>query len=275
MKPIVKWAGGKRRLLTKIKENLPTHLNGTYFEPFFGGGALFFNLEPKKAFLNDINTELIDFYNIFFDRSKIEDLISILEVHEKFHSKEYFYSIRAQDRNPNYLSMSQVQKAARLIYLNKACFNGLYRVNSKGQFNVPYNNAGKVNLIDRDNLFLIHSFLTSNKIAITSQDYKEVLESAKKGDFVYFDPPYDHLDDKKTFTSYSKFGFDSKDQLELSLLFKKLSERGVNCLLSNNQSSFVKNLYSGFNMIEVNVARVINSNINDRKSISELLIKNY
>jgi DNA adenine methylase len=275
MKPIVKWAGGKRQLLAAIKENLPNQWNGDYFEPFVGGGALFFELEPKKAFLNDINSELINLYKVFFDTNDVLKLMTLLKKHQKNHSKEYFYRVRAEDRKKNYINSNFIKRAARFIYLNKACFNGLYRVNSEGFFNVPFNQSKSVTLIDEKNFNEIHEYFSKNEIIFTSVDYLEALKKAKKGDFVYFDPPYDELEDKKSFTSYSKTGFSREDQKQLFDLFQVLTKRGVYCLLSNHSTEFIKNLYSSFNIIPVQALRSINSNKNDRKAITEVLIKNY
>lgn len=275
MKPILKWAGGKRQLLKSIKDNLPSKMNGTYFEPFFGGGALFFEIAPTKAYLNDLNGELIGVYNLFFDRNNLTKLMNLLNHHQRNHSKEYFYSIRSLDRIKTYSKLSSINKAARLIYLNKSCFNGLYRVNARGYFNVPYNQSKKVNLFDRNNYEEIHSFFSKNHIIFSSSNYSEALIGIKKGDFVYFDPPYDDFENKKSFTSYNKSGFTKENQIDLANLFKSLSSKGVNCLLSNHDTEFILSLYSEFNIVKVKAKRMINSKIEGRKEINEVLIRNY
>jgi DNA adenine methylase len=275
MKPIIKWAGGKRQLLPVLLNNLPNKYNGAYYEPFFGGGALFFELAPKVSHINDINEDLIGLYKVFFQKEELHELIKLLDKHEKNHSKDYYYLVRSQDRNKNYTSNSRVFKAARLIYLNKSCFNGLYRVNSKGYFNVPFNNNKKVNLYEKENFLEINDFFSKNTIHISSLNYIESLKGIKKGDFVYFDPPYDDLADKKSFTSYSKFGFEKENQIQLANLFKELSKKGVYCMLSNHDTELIKTLYSEFKIVKVKAQRLINSNVNGRKSINEVLVKNY
>lgn len=275
MKPIIKWAGGKRQLLPVLLKNLPEKYNGTYYEPFFGGGALFFELAPKIAHINDINQDLIGLYKVFFQKKELHELIKLLDKHEKNHSKDYYYLVRSQDRNKNYTSNSRVFKAARLIYLNKSCFNGLYRVNSKGYFNVPFNNNKKVNLYEKENFLEINDFFSKNTIHISSLNYIESLKGIKKGDFVYFDPPYDDLEDKKSFTSYSKFGFTKENQIQLANLFKELSNKGVYCMLSNHDTELIKTLYSEFKIVKVKAQRLINSNVNGRKAINEVLVKNF
>lgn len=275
MKPILKWAGGKRQLLKLIKENLPTKMDGSYFEPFFGGGALFFELSPQKAYLNDINKDLIDLYKVFFNKDELAQLLLLLDDHKQKHSKDYFYFVRDLDRKKDYSSLSAVIRAARLIYLNKACFNGLYRVNSKGFFNVPFNKSKSVNLYEKANLIEIYNFFKASKIKFTSLNYSDSLKGIKKGDFVYFDPPYDDLDSKNSFKSYTKFGFNKENQIQLSNLFKKLSNLGVNCMLSNHETDLIKSLYSDFNIIKVKASRLINSKVTGRKAINEVLIKNY
>jgi DNA adenine methylase len=275
MKPILKWAGGKRQLLKSIKDNLPPKMDGSYYEPFFGGGALFFEIAPTRAYLNDLNEDLIGVYNVFFDRNDLNKLMNLLIYHQKNHSKEYFYSIRAQDRLKSYSKLNSIKKAARLVYLNKSCFNGLYRVNADGYFNVPFNQSKKVNLFDKNNYDNIHSFFSKNTINFSSKDYMEALKGIKKGDFVYFDPPYDDLDNKKSFTSYSKSGFTKINQIELAMLYKSLSDKGVNCLLSNHDTEFIISLYSEFKIIKVKALRMINSKIDGRKAINEVLIRNY
>jgi len=275
MKPILKWAGGKRQLLPVIKQNLPLKMDGSYYEPFFGGGALFFEIAPRKAYLNDLNEDLVKLYNLFFNQKEVEELKRLLNKHQKNHSKEYYYFVRSQDQAKNFLSLSPLKKAARLIYLNKACFNGLYRVNSGGYFNVPFNQSKNVTLFDENNFNEIQGFFANNNLKFTAQNYYDALKGIKKGDFVYFDPPYDELENKNSFTSYSKFGFNRENQVELANLYKQLTKKGVHCLLSNHETDFVKSLYSEFNIVRVKALRMINSKVDGRKAIYEVLIKNY
>lgn len=179
MNPIVKWAGGKRQLIKAIIQEVPSNFN-TYYEPFFGGGALLFSLIPNNAYINDINNDLMSLYKIFKSYSELKSLISQLKIHEKKHSKEYYYQIRELDRKKSFKSLSHIKKAARLLYLNKACFNGLYRVNSEGFFNVPFNGKDKVTLYNKANFENLHRYFSSSKINISIGDFSRVLASAKR-----------------------------------------------------------------------------------------------
>ena len=190
-KPFVKWAGGKRQILDKIKEFLPEDFN-TYYEPFVGGGAVLFELSPKNAVINDYNSELINVYNVLCNEEKFKQLCRALNSHETNHSEEYYYEVRNKDRNKgSFNRLADYTRAARTIYLNKACFNGLYRVNSKNEFNVPFGKKLKVNTYEGDNLITVSNYLTMNNIKILNVDFEEAVKEAKKGDFIYFDPPYD------------------------------------------------------------------------------------
>lgn len=186
-KPFVKWAGGKRQIIDKLKQYIPSKYN-RYYEPFVGGGALF-ELSPEKAIINDSNQELMNIYQVLCDHDKYTKMCKLLNQYEANHSEELYYEIRSLDKKKNFSRISDYKKAARTLYLNKACFNGLYRVNSKGEFNVPFNKNKKVNTYDGENLLTIHMYLTMNDITITSTDFETCVESAQKGDFVYFDPP--------------------------------------------------------------------------------------
>lgn len=206
-KPFLKWVGGKRQIIDKIKGNLPEKFNN-YYEPFIGGGALLFELQPKVAFINDYNSELINAYKVLSNKENTEQLIKELLKHEKNNSKEYFYEVRGLDRDlESFNKLSDIQKAARTIYLNKTSFNGMYRVNSQNHFNVPYNNNSKVNTFDNDNLKAINDYFDNNKVTILNGDFEDAVKTAKKGDFVYFDPPYDNIKED-TFTSYTKLAND-------------------------------------------------------------------
>lgn len=273
-KPFLKWVGGKRQLIDKIKENLPEKFNN-YYEPFIGGGALFFELQPKVAFINDYNSELINAYEILSNKEDTKKLIEELLNHEKNNSKEYYYQVRELDRNPeNFNKLSDIKKAARTIYLNKTSFNGMYRVNSKNQFNVPYNNNLKVNTFDNDNLKAINDYFDNNKVTILSGDFEDAVKTAKKGDFVYFDPPYDNIKED-TFTSYTDQGFNREDQRRLFECFKKLDKKGVYVMLSNHNTDFINNLYKEYNIKVVNAKRSINSVGNKRGKVEETIITNY
>ena len=210
MRPFVKWAGGKTQILNKICELMPKEYEN-YFEPFVGGGALFLYLVPEKAYINDSNSELVCAYNCFKDSNMYIKLLNKLEEHEENHNEEYYYKIRALDRADDFKRLSMYERAARMIYLNKACYNGLYRVNSIGYFNVSSARKSKVNTYDRDNMLLLRNYFSNRDINVSNTDFEEAVKPAKEGDFVYFDPPYDTLDDKDTFTSYSKEPFGKRN----------------------------------------------------------------
>jgi len=274
--PFVKWAGGKRQLLSEFKKYFPAiDSYDRYFEPFLGGGAVFFDLQPDRAVLMDINEELINTYKVI--QNNIEGLIQELKKHKERNSKEYFYEIRNWDRLPNYKERTAVERAARFIYLNRTCFNGLYRVNSKGQFNVPFGQYKNPRILDEENLRNVHLLLNNGKdILIENVDYKKVLEYAQEGDFIYFDPPYYPLE-PTSFTSYTKDDFGPEEHEELAAVFKELTDRGCKVALSNSSTDKVRELYSfeGVELIPLQARRNINSDVNGRGAIEELLIINY
>lgn len=274
MSPVVKWAGGKRQILDKIKSNLPKEFNN-YYEPFIGGGALLFELAPQNAVINDVNQELLSIYKCLKDEELYKLMIEELDKHEANHSEIYYYDVRNWDRNPRFELEPLWRRAARTIYLNKACFNGLYRVNSKGYFNVPSAKKEKVKTYDVENLHKIHKYFSTNNIQILSGDFVEATRTAKPGDFVYFDPPYDILEDKDSFTAYSKFDFNKEDQIRLAECFKSLTKRGVKCMLSNHNTSFIKELYEGFNIKVIHAKRMINAKASGRGAVEEVIITNY
>lgn len=272
-KPFVKWAGGKRQILDKLKEYVPTEYN-TYYEPFVGGGALLFELAPKHAVINDLNKELMNTYKVLCDEEKFKKMCRVLNNYEANHSEEFYYEIRNKDRNKNtYNKLSDYTRAARTIYLNKACFNGLYRVNSKGEFNVPYGKKTKVNTYDGNNLITVSNYLTMNDIKILNVDYKEALKTAKKGDFVYIDPPYDS--DTTIFTNYTETGFNKDSQRELASIFKELSDKGVFVMLSNYNTTLIQELYKDYHIHLIEAKRNINANAKKRGRVFEVIITNY
>ena len=273
--PLVKWAGGKRQLLDELKMHMPKKYK-TYYEPFFGGGALFFAIQPKNAVINDLNTELANLYRTVRTNNSYKKLLETLDKHEAEHSEEYYYNLRNIDRNKEaYNKMNRYERSARTLYINKACFNGLYRVNSKGEFNVPFNGKKTIKTYELNNLYAMHEYLSSNNIKICSKDYEKVVGTAKKGDFVYFDPPYDVLEDKQSFTSYTKVDFGKKEQERLCKVFKRLSKRGVKLMLSNSNTNFIKELYKDFNIHIVKARRNINSKGDNRGAVEEVIITNY
>lgn len=271
--PFVKWVGGKRQLLAQFRELglYPSEFNSTscrYFEPFVGGGAVFFDLQPKNATLSDLNSELITTYKII--RDDVEPLILSLKKH--IYDKDYFLKTRAM--NP--VEMSELDVASRFIYLNRTCFNGMYRVNSKGQFNVPFGRYKNPIICDEDNLRAVSKALRG--VEILNVDYKIVISKAKAGDFVYFDPPYYPISSTSSFTSYTKDGFAEKEQVELRDTFAGLSNRGCYVMLSNSDSAFIRDIYGGLKNViitTVSAGRAINSKATSRGKITELVITNY
>ncbi|MBU1094407.1 MAG: Dam family site-specific DNA-(adenine-N6)-methyltransferase [Firmicutes bacterium] len=274
IKPFVKWAGGKTQILDKIRENIPNNFN-TYYEPFLGGGAVLFDLAPKSAVISDSNQELISAFRCFQNRNNYVLLVEELLKHQSKHSEDYYYQIREIDRTPEYKDFKIFSKAARMIYLNKACFNGLYRVNSKGYFNVPSGKYEKVNTYDEKLFENIYEYLSNNKIKIISEDFEKVVESAKQGDFVYFDPPYDTFDEQKNFTAYSKDAFGKDEQARLARVYRELSNKGVYVMLSNHNTELIKELYLGFNIQVIQAKRSINSKATGRGNVEEVVITNY
>ena len=224
LKPFTKWVGGKRQLLPNLLSLIPSKFNN-YFEPFVGGGALFFELAPKKAVINDNNGELVLAYQVI--KTDVELLIDELEKHKENNSKEYYLELRAADRDGRIEKMSDVERAARILYMLRVNFNGLYRVNSKNQFNVPYGKYKNPRILDEDNLRNINKYLNENDIAILNSDFEEATKTAKKGDLVYFDPPYVPLSVTEAFTSYTADGFGYDEQVRLRDLFIELTEREV------------------------------------------------
>lgn len=275
VKPFLKWAGGKRQLLPEIKKYLPKNIGKTtYFEPFLGGGALLFDLQPKTAIVNDSNKELINCYRVIKD--KVEELIEILKIHKAKNSKEYYDYLRGIDRSKEYREYSDIQKAARIIYLNKTCYNGLFRVNSKGHFNVPFGRYKNPNILDEAVLRGINDYLNQKSVTFLNRDFAEAVESAKKGDFIYFDPPYDPVSNTASFTGYDINGFNQNEQRRLKQVVDDLTEKGCYVMLSNSATDFILDLYKDYKeTIVVSATRSINSNALKRGKIDEVLVLNY
>ncbi len=266
--PIVKWVGGKRQLMFELLKNMPENYN-RYFEPFIGGGALFFELQPDNAYISDMNEELINLYKVV--RDNVEELITDLQKHDI--SKEYFIEIRNIDRTEEYKNWSNVKKASRFIYLNRTCFNGMYRVNSKGEFNVPFGHYKNPRILDENNLINCSKLL--QRTEIKHADFSEILKKVKKDDFVYFDPPYVPLSETSSFTSYTKDGFDLDMQFKLRDVCDELDSMGVKFLLSNSDTKLVNELYENYNIKKVFASRQINANADGRGKITEVLVRNY
>lgn len=268
--PFLKWVGGKRQLMNEIEPLIPSKIS-TYYEPFIGGGAVFLNQQPKKAVINDYNAELINVYKMV--RDNVEELIKDLATHEN--ESEYFYKIRLQDREEGFDELSALKRASRVIYLNKTCFNGLYRVNSSGEFNTPFGRYKSPNIVNEPVLRAVSKYLQSNDIQLMSGDFEDALKGARKGAFVYLDPPYDPLSKSSNFTGYVEGGFDSDQQKRLRDVCIKLDQKGVNFLLSNSATPLIKDLYQKFEIIEVGAKRHINSVASKRGEVTEVLVRNY
>lgn len=268
-KPVIKWVGGKRQLLSELKKYMPKEFN-TYFEPFIGGGALFFDLKIKKSFINDYNSELTNLYEII--KNKPNELIKDLEKHEN--NSEYFYKIRELDRIPEkYKKLSKVKKASRFIYLNKTGFNGLYRVNRNGQFNVPFGKYKNPNYIDSENILACSKLL--QETTILNGDFEIIKKYIKKGDFVYFDPPYVPLNETSNFTNYTEKGFDEDMQFRLKELCDYIDSIGAYFMLSNSYTKYIENLYEEYNLITVQANRALNCKASGRGKINEYIVVNY
>lgn len=282
VQPFLKWAGGKRQLLSEIRKYIPKDIN-TYYEPFIGAGAVLFDLQPDRAVINDINKELVNVYQAV--KNDFDELVVYLKEHESKHDEKYFYEMRRLDRDPEeYARLSPVQKAARIIYLNKTCFNGLFRVNSRGQFNVPFGRYRNPNIVNEEVLKAVNDYLSfDDRVIILNEDFEKVVADAQKGDFVYFDPPYDPVSDTSSFTSYSLDGFKRDDQERLRDLCLDLHKRGCRFLLSNSATNFIKEIYEEVNTEEetifhmkiVSATRSINSVASKRGKIDEVLVMNY
>jgi len=273
-KPFVKWAGGKRQLLPTLEQNFPSRFT-TYYEPFLGGGAMLFHIltlsSKQKCRVSDLNSDLVLTYVTIRDR--VEDLISSLGAHAKGYAKDsrpYYYSVR--EANPR----SQVEKASRLVFLNRTCFNGLYRVNSKGKFNVPLGRYTNPNIVNEDNLRAVSRILQSNKVDISCRDFSSILGDVSGNDFVYLDPPYQPVSDTANFTSYTNRDFGYGDLERLARLCVDLDGKGVKVMLSNSDSEEVSKLFpKKWSRQRIPANRAINSDSKKRTGHCELLITNY
>jgi len=274
-KPFLKWVGGKRGLLSQLLEKFPSEF-ANYHEPFLGGGAVFFELyargylKDKKVYLSDINSELINTYNVV--KNYPLDLISNLEIYKEKHSQDFYYKTRALDREDEFFKISELERATRFIYLNKTCFNGLYRVNKKGYFNTPIGSYKNPNIVDRDTI-LSASEALQNAI-ISNKPFDEVVHNATKNDLVYFDPPYYPLNVTSSFTAYNENDFLDDKQKELFNVFEELHEKECFVLHSNSDTNFIKDLYQEHSIDFVQANRFINSKSSGRGKINEVLIRN-
>jgi DNA adenine methylase len=276
IKPCLKWAGGKRQLLSEILKYIPADIyNYTYHEPFVGAGAVFFALQPKRAVINDFNTQLIITYRAIKDQ--VEELIGLLKNYQDKNNKAFYYEIRSIDRDAaQFDKLGEVEKAARLIFLNKTCYNGLYRVNSRGSFNVPCGKYKNPAICEEAVLRGISNYLNASDVVILNQDFEQAVSTAGKNSFIYFDPPY-HSPDKTNFTGYQADGFGEAEQKRLRDVMAAMTKRGAKCLLSNSDTGYIRELYGYdfFDIISVQAKRPINSNAAGRGAVHEVLIRNW
>ena len=269
--PVLKWVGGKRQLLPSIKPMLPKRIT-SYCEPFVGGGAVLFDLQPKSAIVNDINSDLILVYTVI--RDNVEALIKLLETYPN--EEGFYYELRNIDREQEkYDKLSEIEKAARVIFLNKTCYNGLYRVNNSGKFNSPFGKYKNPNIVNAPVLRAVSAYFNSSEITFSTADFELVLEQVRRGTFVYLDPPYDPVSDTSSFTGYSKGGFSREQQIQLRECCDKLNARGVKFMLSNSATDFIREQYSNYHITIVQAKRAINSVASKRGDVDEVIITNY
>ncbi len=269
--PVLKWVGGKRQLIETFSPLLPKRIP-SYCVPFVGGGALLFHLQPNTAYVNDINKDLIGVYAVI--KQNVDGLIEELKKHKN--EADYFYSVRNWDRDKEkYQSLSDVEKAARILYLNKTCYNGLYRVNNAGEFNSPYGYYRNPNIVNAPVLRAVSAYFNAADIHFSSIDYSEVLSSIKKGTFVYIDPPYDPVSETASFTGYAKGGFSKNEQIRLRQCCDELNRRGIKFMLSNSATPFIMEQYAGYNITVVQAKRAVNSVGSKRGGVDEVVVRNY
>lgn len=269
--PVLKWAGGKRQLIDTLTPLLPANIT-SYCEPFVGGGALLFHLQPDTAYVNDINTDLICVYTVI--KEKVDELIGELKNYKN--EPDFFYAVRNRDRDrEKYNSLSPVQKAARILYLNKTCYNGLYRVNNAGEFNSPFGNYRNPNIVNEPVLRAVSAYFNTAEVYFSSVDYADVLRGITKETFVYLDPPYDPVSGTSNFTGYSKGGFSKDEQVRLRGCCDELNGRGIKFMLSNSATPFILEQYSKYNITVVRAKRAINSAGNKRGGVDEVVVRNY
>jgi DNA adenine methylase len=275
VRPFLKWAGGKRQLLPEIVKYVPKLTSKhTYYEPFIGGGALLFELQPSKAVINDRNQELINCYQVI--RDLLDELMAELSKDKYSNNEKSYYDMRDLDRSTKkYAKLSAVEKAARIIYLNKTCYNGLFRVNSQGQFNVPFGRYKNPNFLDDAVLIAVNKYLNSNSVTLSNLDFEEAVKDANKGDFVYLDPPYDPVSETASFTGYDVNGFNKDEQKRLKTVFDDLNNRGCKVMMSNSCTDFILDLYKDYQIKKVRATRSINSNALKRGMVNEVLVLNY
>lgn len=270
LRPFLKWAGGKRQLVPELLRYVPESY-GRYYEPFIGGGALLLTLQPGQATISDRNSELINCYQIV--KESVDDLIEHLQQHRN--EKTYFYKVRGWDREAAFADKTTVQRAARIIFLNKTCYNGLFRVNSKGQFNAPFGRYKNPTIADERVLRRVSAYLNQANVTIRQADFATAVADAGHHDFVYFDPPYDPVSTTASFTGYDRNGFDRTEQQRLKSVVDELTARQCKVLLSNACTDFIQDLYQDYHCVRVSATRAINSNATKRGKVDEILVMNY
>lgn len=269
--PVLKWAGGKRQLLDTLIPLVPKDYS-VYCEPFVGGGALFFALQPQSACINDVNHELIRVYTVI--KNDVDVLIEQLKQFQN--NKDQFYEIRSWDRNKDkYTHLSDIEKAARIIYLNRTCFNGLFRVNASGEFNVPFGNYANPNIVNEPVLRAISFYFNNSEIVFNAVDYAEILKNLPDNAFVYLDPPYDPVSVTANFTGYTKDGFSRDEQIKLRKCCDELNERGIKFMLSNSATDFICDQYSKYNIEIISAKRLVGADASKRGRIQEVIVRNY
>lgn len=269
--PVLKWVGGKRQLLETLAPLLPKRIT-IYCEPFVGGGALLFDLQPKTAYVNDINDDLIRVYRII--KTDVETLIAALSAYKN--EAGFFYAVRDWDRDKaKYASLTDVDKAARTLYLNKTCYNGLFRVNNSGEFNSPFGSYRNPNIVNAPALRAVSSYLNTADVHFSSGDYASALQAIPNGAFVYLDPPYDPVSDTSSFTGYSRGGFMRENQIQLRECCDALHARGIKFMLSNSSTDFIREQYAAYHITTVQAKRRINSVSTKRGEVDEVVVRNY
>lgn len=273
VQPFLKWAGGKRQLLPQMEKYLKDIKYSNYYEPFIGGGSVLMYLQPTKATIGDYNSDLINCYECI--KSNYDELISKLEEYALMNNEKDFYEIRSLDRNEKYKKMSKIDKAARLIYLNRTCYNGLFRLNSSGQFNTPFGKYKNPNICNKPVLSALNKYFNDNEINFVNDDFEKVCSNIPKNSLVYFDPPYDQFENQVNFVGYTSIGFTRDDQIRLKKLCDKIVDSGSTVIISNSATDFIKELYNDKKRYEINILmarRNINSNALKRGEIEEVLI---
>lgn len=269
--PVLKWVGGKRQLLDTFQPLLPAKIT-TYCEPFVGGGALLFHLQPRTAYINDVNPELMRVYTVI--KNDVDELINELMKFEN--TLEQFQTVRNWDRDEQYYAtLSDVQKAARVLYLNKTCYNGLYRVNNAGEFNSPFGHYRNPNIVNAPVLRAVSAYFNSVDVHMSIMDYAIVLSNIPKNTFVYLDPPYDPVSETSNFTGYIRGGFSRSEQIRLRECCDDLTARGIKFMLSNSATEFIMEQYSAYNITIVKAKRAVNSVASKRGDVDEVVVRNY